>query len=145
MGPFPNALTTAWWVNMQRFLAFAIIARETTKGPSSVKPRMRSEGSKSENQRGGIIHVSERICGTLSSITSLLIAIASSILGGIKNFTTGAGSVSLNEPRAAQHRAAVDQGQTYLLPSSSMMWAPSRASAGGSLTIILRSALYCSS
>ena len=37
---------------------------------------------------------------------------ASSMLSGIKNLTTGSGNVSLKFSSAAQHLAAVDQGQT---------------------------------
>src|ERR1035437_1023911 len=95
---------------MQRFLALAIEVRKKVKGPSSLCPRNLSLGSKSENHRGGIIHVSVMMCGTLSSTVSELIAIDSSTLDGTKKLATLNGIDSLKVVSATQHRAAVDHG-----------------------------------
>ena len=57
-----------------------------------------------------------RICETLSSTISVELLIESSIVCGIKNFITDAGSVDLKSSSAAQHLAVVDQGATYLFP-----------------------------
>jgi hypothetical protein len=86
-----------------------------------------------------------RICETLSSTISVELLIESSIVCGIKNFITEAGSVDLKSSNAAQHLAVVDQGATYLFPSWSKTWAPSGFKAGGSELIVRVSARRCSS
>ncbi len=70
---------------------------------------------------------------------------SSGSFGGIKKETTFAGIESLKVESAAQQRAAVDHGHTYLLFSNSKMCAPSATNAGGSALMTRRIARDCSS
>ena len=55
------------------------------------------------------------------------------------------GIADLKSSNAAQHLAAVDHGAMYFFLSISKMCAPSSLSTGGSVTIVRRRALSCSS
>ena len=145
IGPFPNAPTTALCARSHRALAREISVRRIVKGPCGLSPLNRSLGSKSANHRGGITHVSVRMCGIRSSSSSLPRVRASSCEGERKNFVIDEGRLSLNESRAAQHRIAVDQGATNLSSPTSMTCAPSALKEGDSGLIVRASARNCSS
>ena len=102
---------------MQRFFACAISVRMMVNGPSELEPRSLSSGVKSENQRGGMIHVSEMMCGTRCSNSSESSEIASEKLSGMKKGMMLLGSEFLKSSTAAQQRRAVDQGDTNRFPS----------------------------
>jgi hypothetical protein len=81
----------------------------------------------------------------LSSILSEFSESAFSISLGRKKLLIVIGIEDLKSSNAAQHLAAVDHGAMYFLSSISSMCAPSNLSAGGSVTIVRRRALFCSS
>jgi hypothetical protein len=85
------------------------------------------------------------MCETLSSMLSELNERAFSISLGRKKLLIVNGIEDLKSSNAAQHLAAVDHGAMYFFPSISKMCAPSSLSAGGSVTIVRRRALCCSS
>ena len=84
------------------------------------------------------------MCGTLLSTKSNPEVMTSSNPSGIKSELTVAGSDDLKSPIAAQHRVAVDHGDTYRASSMSMTCAPSGLRAGDSGEIILLNARICS-
>jgi predicted ribosome-associated RNA-binding protein Tma20 len=108
-------------------------------------PLIRSEASKSENQRGGMLQVAVIMCETLSSILSEFNESAFSISLGRKKLLIVNGIEDLKSSKADLHLVAVDHGAMYFLLSISKMCAPSNLRAGGSVTIVRLRALCCSS